>query len=162
MRAGGARRRRRGVPTRALLERLRAPVQLVTRVVALVEHHLAPALFTKNAVGRKGYRRLARKLDDAGVSMQLLTRLARADHLGRTTEDAIARIFPAGDAFMALAAELCIEERGPVDIVSGRHLLARKLDPGPRFGQILERCREIQDETGETDPDVILDRALAK
>jgi tRNA nucleotidyltransferase (CCA-adding enzyme) len=149
-------------PTRALLERLRAPGRLVTRVVALVEHHLAPALFAKNGAGPRGYQRLARKLASAGVSMELLARVARADHLGRTTEEAMAGIFPAGDAFLERAAELSVARSGPADIVQGRHLVARGLRPGPEFGRILERCREIQDETGEIDPEVILDGALRR
>ena len=42
----------------------------------------------------------------------------------------------------------------------GRHLLARGLEPGPEFARILARCREVQDETGWSDPDAILRRAL--
>jgi hypothetical protein len=37
----------------------------------------------------------------------------------------------------------------------------RGLPPGPEFGKILARCREIQDETGWDDPERILTRALA-
>jgi hypothetical protein len=31
---------------------------------------------------------------------------------------------------------------------------------GKEFGEILRRCRELQDESGETDPERILDRVL--
>ena len=141
-------------PTRALLGRMRAPGTLVDRVAALVEHHLAPALFVKNGTTAKGYRRLARKLERAGVGIELLVRVARADHLGRTTADA-------GDAFLAAARAHSVEHAAPRDAVLGRHLVARGMKPGPGFGPILERCREIQDETGWTDPERILDRALA-
>jgi len=44
--------------------------------------------------------------------------------------------------------------------VLGRHLIARGLSPGPEFKEILARCRDLQDETGWTDPDRILDRIL--
>ena len=47
-------------------------------------------------------------------------------------------------------------------VVLGRHLIERGLRPGPGFGPILERCREIQDETGWTEPGRILARALAE
>ena len=47
------------------------------------------------------------------------------------------------------------------DVVLGRHLIERGLSPGPGFAPILERCRDIQDETGWTDPGRILDQALA-
>jgi hypothetical protein len=40
--------------------------------------------------------------------------------------------------------------------VQGRHLIARGHEPSPRFGEILDRCREVQDETGLRDPDAIL------
>ena len=148
-------------PTRALLGRLRAPGALVDRVAALVEHHLVPALFIRNGASAKGYRRLARKLERAGAGLELLVRVARADHLGRTTEDAVAGRFDAGDAFLAAARTLRVEHAAPRDVVLGRHLIERGLQPGPGFGPILERCREIQDETGWTEPGRILDRALA-
>ena len=148
-------------PTRALLGRMRAPGALVDRVAALVEHHLAPALFVKNAATANGYRRLARKLERAGVGIELLVRVARADHLGRTTADALAGRFEAGDAFLAAARAHRVEHAAPRDAVLGRHLVARGMEPGPGFGPILERCREIQDETGWTDPERILDTVLA-
>ena len=165
-RAGGRIRSHRhdveGVaPTRALLGRMRAPGALVDKVAALVEHHLAPALFIRNAATAKGYRRLARKLERAGVGIELLVRVARADHLGRTTEDAVAGRFDAGDAFLAAARAHSVERAAPRDAVLGRHLVERGMRPGPGFGPILARCREIQDETGWTDPDRILGRALA-
>ena len=148
-------------PTRALLTRMRAPGALVDKVAALVEHHLAPALFIKNRAAAKGYRRLARKLERAGVSIDLLVRVARADHLGRTTDDALAGRFDAGDEFLAAARAHSVEHAATRDAVLGRHLVARGMRPSPAFGPILERCREIQDETGWTDPAGILDRALA-
>ena len=148
-------------PTRALLERMRAPSALTDQVAALVEHHLAPALFIKNGATAKGYRRLARKLERAGVSIELLVKVARADHLGRTTDDAIAGRFDAGDAFLAAARAHRVERTAPRDAVLGRHLIERGLQPGPWFAPILEQCREIEDETGWTDPGRILDHVLA-
>ena len=149
-------------PTQALLERMRAPGALVDRVAALVEHHLAPALFVKNRATAKGYRRLARKLERAGASIELLVRVARADHLGRTTADALAGRFDAGDAFLTAARAHRVEHTAPRDAVLGRHLVARGMPPGPGFAPILERCRELQDETGWTDPERILDQVLAE
>jgi tRNA nucleotidyltransferase (CCA-adding enzyme) len=151
----------RGVPlAAAFLERMRAPTELVLRVSAMVEHHLAPALFVKNGATAKGYRRLARKLGAAGASVELLLRVARADHLGRTTDEALARRFPAGDEFLAKARALAVEQQPPRDVVLGRHLIARGMTPGAEFGRILERCRELQDETGWDDPERILAEVL--
>ena len=150
----------RGVePTRAFLERLRAPKELVRRVCALVEHHLAPALFVRNGAAAKGYRRLARKLDASGVPLGLLVRVAQADHLGRIGP---VRESPPGDAFLAQARRHLVAERPPRDVVMGRHLVARGLTPGPAFSGILERCREIQDEEDWQDADRIIDAVLAE
>ena len=148
-------------PTRTLLGRMRAPGTLADKVAALVEHHLAPALFVRNGAAAKGYRRLARKLERAGISIELLVRVARADHLGRTTDDALAGRFDAGEAFLAAARAHSVERSAPRDAVLGRHLIERGMQPGPAFAPILERCREIQDETGWTDPHRILDTVLA-
>ena len=90
--------------------------------------------------------------------MQLLERLARADQWGRTTHDARARVFDAGDRFLARAAEFGVRDRAPHDAVQGRHLIARGHRPGPDFSIVLKRCRALQDKTGIDDPDAILDR----
>lgn len=149
-------------PTRSLLGRLRTSHKLIDQVVALVRFHLAPAMLPKGGATAKGYRRLARRLGEAEVSPRLLYRLARADHFGRTTPDALARHFPYGDAFLQRMEEVVQPEIGIKDVVLGRHLIARGLKPGPAFGRLLDACREIQDETGWTDPDRILDRLLAE
>ena len=144
----------------AFLEGMRAPNRLVAKVAGLVEHHLAPALYPRNSAGPRGYRRLARKLEAAHVSMELLARVARADHLGRTTEEALARVFPDGDHFLREAGALGVAQAAEPDIVQGKHLVKRGFVPGPQFAELLARCRAHQDETGETDPERILDRVL--
>ena len=145
---------------REFLQRLRAPGTLCQQVEALVRYHLAPALYVAQGTTARGYRRLARNLDRAGVDIELLVRLARADHWGRTTEEARRRIFPAADAFLAEAEKASVRDEAPRDVVQGRHLKARGLVPGPHFGDILARCREVQDTTGWTDADKILDKVL--
>ncbi len=140
----------------SLIGRLRAAKSLVRAVRALTEHHLAPALFVKSGATPKAYRRLARKLSEAGVTMELLMRLACADHFGRGTPDALARAFPAGETFLRMAQSLSVEQTGPRDAVLGRHLIARGLEPGVHFHDILTRCRELQDETGWDEPERIL------
>jgi tRNA nucleotidyltransferase (CCA-adding enzyme) len=144
----------------AWLGRLRASQALAAAVTALVRHHLAPAQLAGQGAGPGAYRRLARRLAPAGVSLSLLERVARADHLGRTTADARAGRFPAGDAFLARAGALALEEQSEPPAVLGRHVLARGVVPGPEVGRILARCRAVQDETGWRDPDRILARVL--
>ena len=146
--------------TYRFLQRLKTGRTLQRRVAALVRYHLAPALYVGNQAGPKGYRRLSRALADADVSLELLVRVARADHLGRTTAEALAQRFPAGDEFLARACALTVARSPPPDRVLGRHLIARGLIPGPHFATLLAHCREWQDEHGETDPDRILNAVL--
>jgi tRNA nucleotidyltransferase (CCA-adding enzyme) len=152
-------------PTASLLARMRAGHALVRGTQALVRHHLAPAQFVRSAggapeAGPRAYRRLLRQLREDGVDLDLLYRVARADHLGRTTEDALAGRFPAGDIFLARAREIDAIPLTYEPVVKGRHLLARGIPPGPGMGRLLARCRRIQDETGWSEPDEILARAL--
>lgn len=143
------------------LDMLGVPNDVHMRVCALVEHHLAPALLTSQNASPKAYRRLARKLGDAHVTMVLLEKLARVDHLGRTTEEALARTWRKGDLFLQQVHALDIKHIAPADVVQGRHLIARGLQPGPAFADILHACRELQDEHGWSDVDQILNTALA-
>jgi tRNA nucleotidyltransferase (CCA-adding enzyme) len=136
------------------LKRLRASNELVAAVEALVQHHLAPTHLVEGGAKAGAYRRLSRKLAGAGVSMETLARLARADHFGRETSKC--RTYPAGDRFLEICRELEVEKRAPRDVVMGRHLIAKGLTPGPHLGEILARCREVQDETGWDDPERIL------
>ena len=147
-------------PTRAFLTRLRAPLRLTEQVVGLVREHLAPMLLGTAAAGPAAYRRLARRLAGHGLSMQLLERVSRADAWGRTTPEALAGTFAHGDRFLAVLAGLHLAPDGPRDVVQGRDLIQRGLLPGVGFGDILAACRDDQDETGEVDPGVILDRVL--
>jgi len=152
-----------GVPlVRTFLERLRAPATLTDRVATLVLHHLAPGSLYNAKASMRAYRRLARKLGESGVTVALLEKVGRADHLGRTTEDALAKRYPGGDHLLAVARELQIEHNAPVDVVLGRDLIARGMQPGKEFGKILSRCREVQDETGWSDKDAILARVLGE
>lgn len=144
----------------SLFERLRLGHELMRRVVGLVRFHLAPAQLARDEVTDKAVRRLLRRLGEHELDVGLLVRVARADHFGRTTPDALAREFPAGERLLARAAEVEAASVVGRDVVLGRHLIARGLEPGPAFGPLLEQCRELQDETGWSDPEQILDRVL--
>jgi tRNA nucleotidyltransferase (CCA-adding enzyme) len=147
-------------PARAFLRRMQAPKRLLGQVEILVDRHLAPAQFAKQGAGDKAYRRLVRALARAHVSPRLLEAVARADHLGRTTEDARLGRFEAGDAFLARIASLDLANGPQAAAVQGRHLVARGYAPGPEYGAILERCLEMQDATGIEDADALLDRVI--
>jgi tRNA nucleotidyltransferase (CCA-adding enzyme) len=141
---------------------MRAPGELTAKVRTLTREHLAPAVFHEQESGDRAWRRLARRMARTGTSLELLARLARADHYGRTTGQARRREFPAGDHFVERARALGIDSKPPRDIVQGRHLLALGMKPGKEIGAILDRCRFVQDETGWTAVDRILDRVLER
>lgn len=145
-------------PTHSFLARLRAPTAFVDRVAMLVRFHLAPAMYPRQGASPKAYRRLARRFGEVDLPLTMLERVARADHFGRTTADAIAREHPHGDRFLEIIEQLHIQDEPEPPVVMGRHLIALGLKPGPYFGAILERCREIQDDAGETDAEAILGR----
>jgi len=142
------------------LAAMRAPQELVGKVRSLTREHLAPAVLDEQNSSDRAWRRLARRLWRTGTSMELLARLARADHLGRTTEEALRGEFLAGDRFLERARVLEVDHSVPSDVVQGRHLLAMGMKPGKEIGAVLDRCRAVQDETGWTDPEKILERAL--
>jgi tRNA nucleotidyltransferase (CCA-adding enzyme) len=142
------------------LQTLSLPVRRIRQISTLVAHHLSPAQFVGQGAGPAAYRRLARKLAAGDVTVIDLERLARADHLGRSTPDARAHRFEAGDAFLDAAAAAQVRDGVRVDVVPASALIERGVDPGPRLGLLLARCREIQDETGFVDVGSIVERVL--
>ncbi|MGQ9589978.1 MAG: CCA tRNA nucleotidyltransferase [Planctomycetota bacterium] len=147
---------------RSFLLRLRFPLEVVVKVCALVRYHMVPLNLYAGQSSDKAFRRLGRKLAKVGISPRLVYAVARADHLGRKTPDALARTFPVGDAFIRRFETLESAEGRPKDAVQGRHLVERGYEPSPWFGEVLEACREVQDETGWNDPKRILDEALRR
>ncbi|MBN1826488.1 MAG: HD domain-containing protein [Candidatus Eisenbacteria bacterium] len=126
-------------PTRSFLGRMTREKRLVEEVVTLVVHHLRPHSLHKCGAGPAAVRRLAVK-----VPIERLVRHARADHYGRTTPDALARVFPAGDWLLEQARDLEVADRAPQPILMGRHLLERGYVPGPEMGEMLDRAFEAQ------------------
>ena len=151
-----------GPVARRFLERLRAPRALAEEVEALTRRHLAPAFYPRQGAKRAAYRRLARELAAAGTTLESLLRVATADQLGRTTEAALAGRFPEGEVFRARAEAAGVFRGPPEDAVTGRHVLARNIPPGRAVGRILDRSREVQDASGENDPERILDRVISQ
>jgi tRNA nucleotidyltransferase (CCA-adding enzyme) len=148
--------------TREWLAALRLSHRLANSIETLVAHHLAPAQFVTQGAGPRAYRRLARKLAVGGVRVVDLERLARADHLGRSTVAVRVERFEAGGAFLEAAAAAKVDGGVRPDVVSAAHLMARGVEPGPPLGRLLARCREVQDETGLEDAERLVDRVLGE
>ena len=144
-----------GAPlARRFLEGLRAPRALVDEVEALTRRHLAPEFYPRQGA-KRGRLPAAGPRDGRcrNPTLEALLRVATADQLGRTTENALAGRFPEGELFRERAEAAGVFRGPPEDAVSGRHVLARNIAPGKAVGRILDRSREVQDESGETDPE---------
>lgn len=150
------------------LERIRAPRALTLEVAALVRRQEAPARYGGQRASRAAYCQLARELDAAGTTAEKLLRFAQVlapagtDAGGAGDGARVRGAFPEGEAFREAAEAAGVFRGPPVAAVTGKRVLARGIAPGKRVGRILQRCRDLQDETGETDPERILDRALTE
>ncbi len=128
-------------PSLSFMERISNDRRLLEQVLDFVRYHLRPAEFhnVREEIGDASIRRLALK-----VNIRELLRVARADHLGRTTRDALAQEFPAGDWLLAKAEALAVEVEAPSPLLLGRHLIDRGWAPGPAMGRILETAFQAQ------------------
>lgn len=128
-------------PTRSFLARLTREVALTETVVSLVREHLRPAMLYKarDEIKPGAIRRLALRVD-----IEKLLRVARADHLGRTTPDALAREFLAGDWLLAQSRHLNVFSQKPKPYLTGKFLLSLGLKPGPAMGELIQESFELQ------------------
>lgn len=130
-------------PSLSFLKRLTDNKHLIHRVIPLVEQHLKPALLynaeQEYHVTDSAIRRLSNK-----VKISDLVLLAKADHFGRKTPDALAREFPAGDWLLERAESLNVTNEGPKPFVSGQDLIELGAKEGKEMGQILKLLFEKQ------------------
>jgi len=135
-------------PTESFLDRLNIHTldgyDVRGQVIALVRDHLKPGEFFKKReeVGDGAFRRLARKCE-----LDLLYRVAKADSLGRNTEELPREKWFTSEAqewFIERARELDVEQQPPAPILLGRHLLELGLEAGPRVGEITKAVYEMQ------------------
>jgi tRNA nucleotidyltransferase (CCA-adding enzyme) len=128
-------------PTRNFLNRLTHETALIETVVAYVREHLKPALLYKarSEIKPSAIRRLALRVD-----IEKLVRVATADHFGRTTPDAIAREFPAGEWLLEQSQALNVLANKPKPYLTGKFLLALGLKPGPEVGKLIAESFELQ------------------
>lgn len=147
-------------PAEAFLKKLVAPTWVVDQVAVLVREHLKPYELLRANAGPSAYRRLVRRMN--GVPLTLLSDVAHADSEGRICHDSQHQTAEDLKAFLEKATALGISnlQKPPTDIVNGKHLLARGYKQGPAIGEVLKKCRAYQDESGETDPEKILEAIL--
>jgi len=128
-------------PTRDFMRAIGAPQALIDDVVPLVVDHLKPAQLYKvrDTVSDAAIRRLS-----ARVNIERLCRVAEADFLGRTTEDALKGFDPSVAWLKAQAERLKVVSSSPEPLLLGRHLIEHGLKPSPQFKAILDKAYEAQ------------------
>lgn len=126
-------------PTISLLDRLSNEKELCEKIQALVKTHLMPSQLYKQNSKDSAIRRLSTK-----ANIENLVILAKADHFGRTTEEAKKREYPAGEWLLAKAQELNVQNEKPKALLQGRDLISRGMKAGPDFKKILDDAYEAQ------------------
>jgi tRNA nucleotidyltransferase (CCA-adding enzyme) len=128
-------------PSRAFLARLTNEYELIEAVVVLVREHLKPSQLynVRHELRPAAIRRLALR-----VNIEKLVRLARADHLGRTTEEALAGLFPPGEWLLEESKHLDVLLQKPAPYLTGKFLLTLGLKPGPELGRLIQESFELQ------------------
>jgi tRNA nucleotidyltransferase (CCA-adding enzyme) len=146
-------------PTRSFLERLTRETDLVQTIVTYVREHLRPALLYKarDEIKPGAIRRLALRVD-----IEKLVRVARADHLGRTTEEAVEGLFPAGEWLLEKSRQLDVLTQRPKPLLTGQYLMSLGMKPGPEMGEVIRECFELQLEGELSDLDAVQKWARGK
>jgi tRNA nucleotidyltransferase (CCA-adding enzyme) len=128
-------------PARAFLGRLTNEAGLIDEVANYVREHLKPSQLynVRHELRPAAIRRLALRID-----IEKLVRLSRADHLGRTSEEALAGQFPAGDWLLEESKNLDVLAQKPMPFLTGKYLLSIGLKPGPELGRLIQESFELQ------------------
>ncbi len=126
-------------PTISLIERLTAEKALLEGIIPLIKEHLIPSQLYKQQAKDPAIRRLSTR-----VSIEDLVLIAKADHFGRTTEEAKQKSYPAGEWLLEKASGLHVSKEGPKPLLQGRHLISIGMEPGAGFKNILDGAYELQ------------------
>jgi tRNA nucleotidyltransferase (CCA-adding enzyme) len=137
-------------PATAFLRSIGCPEAVTARIVPLIREHMAcTGRPTKPAV-----RRLVRRL--APVPLTELALVCAADRKGRGDPDAPSM----ADAWLETGRDLKVTERPAKGLLTGDHLIAAGMTPGPVFKTILTAALAAQD-AGEFDDETGALRWLA-
>ena len=125
--------------TKSFMYRLTSEHDFIESILPLVEHHLKPSQFYKNGAKSQAIRRLATK-----VNIEELVIVAKADFLGRTTQESLQGNYKAGEWLLEKAKGLKIQNKPLDNLLQGRDLINLGLEPSPEFKMILDAVYELQ------------------
>ena len=126
-------------PTKRFMYRLTSEHDFIESILPLVEYHLMPSQFYKNGAKSKAIRRLATK-----VNIEELVLVAKADFLGRSSEEALSGVYEAGEWLLEKAKGLKVQNKPLDNLLQGRDLIACGMKPSPEFKLILDEVYELQ------------------
>lgn len=126
-------------PTKSLMLRLMDEHDFIKSLLPLVEHHLKPSQFYAAKSKASAIRRLASK-----VNIEELVVVAKADFLGRTTEESLAGVYHAGEWLLEKSKALRVSTKPLDNLLQGRDLIALGLEPSARFKEILDEVYVMQ------------------
>ncbi len=128
-------------PTLSFLNRLTRDQKIISVVVGFVKEHLRPSILYRDRleITDSVIRRLSLRVD-----IRALIRVAKADHFGRKTTDAIEKSFPAELWLKVKLKELGLDKERPKPMLTGKILKSYGISPGPRMGEIIREAFELQ------------------
>jgi len=125
--------------TQDLMYRLTDEHDFIESLLPLVEHHLKPSQFYRAKSKDKDIRKLSTK-----VNIEELVVVAKADFLGRTTEEALTRDYKAGTWLLEKASHLKVKNKPLEKLLQGRDLIDLGLEPSPEFSKIINEVYMLQ------------------
>ncbi len=126
-------------PCRSLMYRLTDEHDLIESILPFVEHHLKPSQLYQAKAKDAAIRRLATK-----VNIEELVLVAKADFLGRTTKEALAGVYHAGEWLLERAKELQVSSKALKPLLQGRDLISVGMTPSPKFKEVLDEVYTLQ------------------
>ena len=121
-------------PTKSFMYRISDAHDFIATLLPLVEHHLKPSQFYRDQSKATAIRKLATK-----VNIEDLIIVAKADFLGRTTEESLAGVYHAGAWLLEKSQQLQVNTSPLENLLQGRDLIALGLQPSLQFKEILEQ-----------------------
>lgn len=140
-------------PTIEFMDKLTNDKRFIKQICSLVEHHLKPTLLYTANSKKSAIKRLSNKLLENNVDLKDLAIINKADSLGRTTKDALAKETPQYDWLLQKIEDVGIDKEKP--LISGKELIEKGLKPGPFFKEILNEMYEYQLENDIQDFDTM-------
>ncbi len=125
--------------TKSFMYRLTSEHDFIESILPLVEYHLKPSQFYAAKSKDKAIRKLAMK-----VNIEELVTVAKADFLGRTTQESLRGKYEAGEWLLEKAKNLKVQNKPLDNLLQGRDLIDLGLEPSPEFTMILDEVYNLQ------------------